>query len=383
MEKTKEKSKRKPVVVGISIGDVNGIGPEVIIKALDNSMILTDCTPVIYGSTKILNYYRKKVHAGEFNYQAVPSVDAIKPRKINVVNVWKEDVELAEGQVTENGGKYALQALDSATKDLAAGKIDVLVTAPISKDAMSKTGFKFPGHTEYLADMAGQEEALMLMVAGNLRVGLVTSHIALKDVPKTITIDKVQEKLRAFNQSLKKDFGIRKPKIAVLGLNPHAGENGKMGEEEKEVISPAISRANNEGIMTFGPYPADSFFGSSNRSNFDGVLAMFHDQGLSGFKAIAFDQGVNFTAGLPIVRTSPDHGTAFDIAGKDVATGESMRHAIYLAMDVHRNHVLEKEITANPLESQPLDKKEKTRKNDDNKGVKFKDSGKRNKPKEN
>lgn len=383
MEKTKDKSKRKPVVVGISIGDVNGIGPEVIIKALNNSMILTDCTPVIYGSTKILNYYRKKVHAGEFNYQAAPSIDNIKPRKINVINVWKEDVELNVGQVAELGGKYALQSLDNATKDLAAGKIDVLVTAPISKDAMSKTGFKFPGHTEYLADMAGQEEALMLMVAGNLRVGLVTSHIALKDVPTTITIDKVQDKLRAFNQSLKKDFGIRKPKIAVLGLNPHAGENGKMGEEEKEVISPAINRAKNDGVMAFGPYPADSFFGSSNRANFDGVLAMFHDQGLSGFKAIAFDQGVNFTAGLPIVRTSPDHGTAFDIAGKDMASGESMRHAIYLAMDVHRNHLLEKEITANPLEIQQPEKREKNRKKDDNKGVKFKDSGKRNASKEN
>lgn len=383
MEKTKDKSKRKPVVVGISIGDVNGIGPEVIIKALNNSMILTDCTPVIYGSTKILNYYRKKVHAGDFNYQAAPSIDNIKPRKINVINVWKEDVELNVGQVAELGGKYALQSLDNATKDLAAGKIDVLVTAPISKDAMSKTGFKFPGHTEYLADMAGQEEALMLMVAGNLRVGLVTSHIALKDVPTTITIDKVQDKLRAFNQSLKKDFGIRKPKIAVLGLNPHAGENGKMGEEEKEVISPAINRAKNDGVMAFGPYPADSFFGSSNRANFDGVLAMFHDQGLSGFKAIAFDQGVNFTAGLPIVRTSPDHGTAFDIAGKDMASGESMRHAIYLAMDVHRNHLLEKEITANPLEIQQPEKREKNRKKDDNKGVKFKDSGKRNASKEN
>ena len=383
MEKTKDKSKRKPVVVGISIGDVNGIGPEVIIKALNNSMILTDCTPVIYGSTKILNYYRKKVHAGDFNYQAAPSIDNIKPRKINVINVWKEDVELNVGQVAELGGKYALQSLDNATKDLAAGKIDVLVTAPISKDAMSKTGFKFPGHTEYLADMAGQEEALMLMVAGNLRVGLVTSHIALKDVPTTITIDKVQDRLRAFNQSLKKDFGIRKPKIAVLGLNPHAGENGKMGEEEKEVISPAINRAKNDGVMAFGPYPADSFFGSSNRANFDGVLAMFHDQGLSGFKAIAFDQGVNFTAGLPIVRTSPDHGTAFDIAGKDMASGESMRHAIYLAMDVHRNHLLEKEITANPLEIQQPEKREKNRKKDDNKGVKFKDSGKRNASKEN
>lgn len=377
MDKTKDiKAKRMPVRVGISIGDINGIGPEVIIKALSDSMLLNDCTPVIYGSTKVLNFYKKKSTAGEFNYQAIPSADNLKPRKINVINVWKEDVEIEEGKINEAGGKYALTSLDEATKDLASGKIDVLVTAPISKEAMSKAGFKFPGHTEYLADMAGQEEALMLMVAGKLRVGLVTSHIALKDVPTTITIDKVLDKIRAFSQSLRKDFGVRRPRIAVLGLNPHAGENGKMGDEENEVIIPAISKAKNEGILAFGPYPADGFFGGTNKSAFDGVLAMFHDQGLAGFKAIAFDEGVNFTAGLPVVRTSPDHGTAFDIAGKDMASGASMRHAIYLAMDVFRNHQLEKEITANPLQAQPAEKKGKDRKNDDSKGGKPKESRK-------
>ncbi len=356
MEKAKDKVSRDPIVVGISIGDINGIGPEVIIKALNDSMILTDCTPVIYGSTKILNYHKKMVDSGDFNYTAIPSADDVKPRKINVINVWKEEVELQLGKITEDGGKYALASLDHATKDLASGKIDVLVTAPISKEAMSKAGFKFPGHTEYLADMAGQDEALMLMVAGSLRVALVTSHIALKDVPTTITIDKVLNKIRAFNQSLSKDFSIRRPKIAVFGLNPHAGENGKMGNEENEIINPAISKAKNEGIMAFGPYPADGFFGSNNRTNFDGVLAMFHDQGLAAFKALAFDDGVNFTAGLPVVRTSPDHGTAFDIAGKDLASGASMRQAIYLAIDVHRNQQFEKEITANPLEEQPKEK---------------------------
>ncbi len=356
MEKAKDKVSRDPIVVGISIGDINGIGPEVIIKALNDSMILTDCTPVIYGSTKILNYHKKMVDSGDFNYTAIPSADDVKPRKINVINVWKEEVELQLGKITEDGGKYALASLDHATKDLASGKIDVLVTAPISKEAMSKAGFKFPGHTEYLADMAGQDEALMLMVAGSLRVALVTSHIALKDVPTTITIDKVLNKIRAFNRSLSKDFSIRRPKIAVFGLNPHAGENGKMGNEENEIINPAISKAKNEGIMAFGPYPADGFFGSNNRTNFDGVLAMFHDQGLAAFKALAFDDGVNFTAGLPVVRTSPDHGTAFDIAGKDLASGASMRQAIYLAIDVHRNQQFEKEITANPLEEQPKEK---------------------------
>jgi len=354
MEKGKEKFSRDAIRVGISIGDINGIGPEVVIKALCDSQILIGCTPVIYGSNKTLNFHKKRMRAGEFNYISVNSAEEVKNRKVNLVNVWKEEVPIELGKITEAGGKYALQSLDHATKDLASGKIDVLVTAPISKEAMAKAGFKFPGHTEYLADMAGQEEALMLMVAGNLRVALATTHMALKEVPVALTVDRVHQKIRAFDQSLRKDFGIRKPKIAVLGLNPHAGENGKMGDEENEVINPAISKAKTDGIMAFGPYPADSFFGSSNRFNFDGILAMFHDQGLSAFKAIAFDEGVNFTAGLPVVRTSPDHGTAFDIAGQDKASGASMRHAIYLAMDVYRNHQLEKEITANPLESQPL-----------------------------
>jgi 4-hydroxythreonine-4-phosphate dehydrogenase len=353
MDKPKETSKDTPIRVGISIGDINGIGPEVVIKALNDAQILLDCTPVIYASSKSVNFHKKRVFAGDFNYVAVSSADEIKPRKINVVNVWEEEVAIELGKITETGGSYALKSLDHATKDLAAGKVDVLVTAPISKEAMAKAGFKFPGHTEYLADMAGEAEALMLMVAGNLRVGLVTTHMALKDVPGAMTIEKIHGKIRAFEQSLRKDFGIRRPKIAVLGLNPHAGENGKMGNEENEVIKPSISKATNEGIMAFGPYPADSFFGSSNRFNFDGVLAMFHDQGLSAFKAIAFDEGVNYTAGLPVVRTSPDHGTAFDIAGKDEASGASMRHAIYLAMDVYRNHQMEKEINANPLENAP------------------------------
>ncbi len=359
MEKSKDKVKRTPIRVGISIGDINGIGPEVVIKALNDSQMLVDCTPVIYASSKTINFHKKRVHAGEFNYVSVKSADEIKNRKVNIVNVWDGEVPIELGKITETGGSHALKSLDSATKDLASGKVDVLVTAPISKEAMAKAGFKFPGHTEYLADMAGEEEALMLMVAGNLRVGLVTTHMALKDVPAAMTIEKIHGKIKAFEQSLRKDFGIRKPKIAVLGLNPHAGENGKMGDEEHEVIAPSISKAKNEGIMAFGPYPADSFFGSSNRFNFDGILAMFHDQGLSAFKAIAFDEGVNFTAGLPVVRTSPDHGTAFDIAGKDAASGASMRHAIYLAMDVYRNHQLEKEINANPLEITPPKERER------------------------
>jgi 4-hydroxythreonine-4-phosphate dehydrogenase len=367
MEKQKEQaSSRPPVRLGISIGDVNGIGPEVIMKALNDSRILIDCTPIIYGSSKVFAHYKKDMDLQDFNYQSVKSAEEARSKKVSVVNIWNDEIIFKTGEATENGGKYALESLEKAAQDLAEGKIDVLVTAPISKDAMSKAGFKFPGHTEFLADMAGQEEALMLMVSPSLRVGLVTCHISLKDVTAAVTIDKVKSKLDAFNTSLKKDFGIRKPKIAVLGLNPHAGENGKMGAEEKEVIAPAIAQANQAGIMTFGPYPADGFFGSSARNQFDGVLAMYHDQGLAAFKALSFDEGVNFTAGLPIVRTSPDHGTAFDIAGKNLASGDSMRNAIYLAIDVFRNHQFEKEINENPLVIKPVEERPKGKKRLDN-----------------
>ena len=361
----KEKVKKGPVRIGISMGDVNGIGPEVIMKALNDNRILQDCTAVIYGSSKVLNFHKKPLGLQDFNYVSIKSADEIKNRKINVVNIWDEEIKFEIGKATESGGKYAFESLESATKDLASGKIDVLVTAPISKDAMGKMGFKFPGHTEYLADMAGQDEALMLMVSSTLKVGLVTSHIALKDVPAAVTTDKVFDKIKAFNESLKKDFGIRRPRIAVFGVNPHAGENGKMGSEESEAINPAIAKAKGLDILAFGPYPADGFFGSSSKSEFDGVLAMYHDQGLAAFKALSFDEGVNFTAGLPVVRTSPDHGTAFDIAGQNKASGDSMRNAIYLAMDVHRTHVFEKEISANPLEITKRDRKDRDFRNDD------------------
>jgi len=355
----KDQPSRKPVRVGISIGDVNGIGPEVIMKALNDSRLLLDCTPIIYGSSKVFTFHKKALNVKEFNFLSSDSVDGAKNKKINVVNIWKDEIKFDLGKATSEGGRLAFESLEAATQDLASGKIDVLVTAPISKDAMNKSGFKFPGHTEYLADMSGQEEALMLMVAPSLRVGLVTSHIPLKDVPSTLSADKVYDKIKAFASSLSKDFGIRRPKIAVFGVNPHAGESGKMGTEELESIIPGIERAKNEGIITFGPFPADGFFGSSARNNYDGVLAMYHDQGLAAFKALSFDEGVNFTAGLPIIRTSPDHGTAYDIVNQDKASGASMRNAIYMAIDVFWNHQMEKEITANPLESQKRDDRRK------------------------
>jgi len=346
------KSERAPIRVGISIGDINGIGPEVIIKAFQDPQMLVECTPIIYGSTKTMAYHKKAIGDDSFNYQRIEEATEAQPKKINIVSVWKEVVNISLGEADEIGGKYAYQSLEAATRDLAANKIDVLVTAPISKETIQKSGFQFPGHTEYLADLSGVEDALMMMVAGNLRVALVTSHIPLSDVPKIISKEKIVSKLKQLENSLKKDFGIIRPKIAVLGLNPHAGENGSIGQEELEIINPAIHSFNGDSRMAFGPYPADGFFGSHLYNQFDAVLAMYHDQGLTGFKSIAFNDGVNFTAGLPIVRTSPDHGTAFDIAGKNLADAQSMRSAIYLAMDIYRTREFIKEINANPLQSQ-------------------------------
>ncbi|MDX2359198.1 MAG: 4-hydroxythreonine-4-phosphate dehydrogenase PdxA [Crocinitomicaceae bacterium] len=352
---TKEQSSRTAVRVGISIGDVNGIGPEVIMKALSDPRLMLDCTPIIYASSKVLTFHKKPLQLNDFNFMTVEKAEEAKNRKVNVVNIWEGEIEFKLGEVTENGGKYAFESLERATQDLAAGKIDVLVTAPISKEAMGKSGFQFPGHTEYLADLAGESDALMLMVSNTLKVGLVTSHIPLKEVSETVTMEKVADKIAQFSATLKKDFGIARPKIAVFGINPHAGESGKMGSEESEAITPAINKSFNDGILAYGPFPADGFFGSGAMSSYDGVLAMYHDQGLAAFKALSFDEGVNFTAGLPIIRTSPDHGTAFDIVGQDKASGQSMRNAIYLAIDVHRNHQMTKEIMANPLPISPKD----------------------------
>jgi 4-hydroxythreonine-4-phosphate dehydrogenase len=348
---------REPIRVGITTGDLNGIGPEVIIKALNNKDILAECTPIIYGSTKTMSYHKKAINDELFNYQRVQDASEAQPKKVNIVACWQEVVNMQLGEANETGGKYAFLSLEKATQDLASGKIDVLVTAPISKETIQMAGFTFPGHTEYLADLSGKSEALMMMVSNNLKVALVTSHISLKEVIEAVTTEKVLQKIKELESSLKKDFGIIKPKIAVLGLNPHAGEKGKMGNEESEVINPAINQAKEDGILAFGPYPADGFFGSRQYNQFDGVLAMYHDQGLTGFKSIAFNDGVNFTAGLPIIRTSPDHGTAFDIAGKGLAHEQSMRSAIYLAMDIFRTRKRIKEINKDPL---PVsDKKER------------------------
>jgi len=340
---------KQVIRVGISIGDINGIGPEVVLKALSDNRILQDCSVIVYASARTLSFHKKTIEEVEIQYQSIKDADQFDPKKINVINCWEEDVNIELGQKTETGGKYAFLSLEAATADLAANKIDVLVTAPISKETIQKAGFKFPGHTEYLADMSGVDEALMMMVSDNLRVALVTTHISLKEVPNVITKEKIVSKINALNASLKKDFKIVAPRIAVLGLNPHAGEKGSLGSEESEIINPAIQQAKADGLIVNGPFPADGFFGSSAIGQYDAILAMYHDQGLTPFKALAFESGVNFTAGLPIVRTSPDHGTAFDIAGANKASEQSMRNAIYLALDVYRNREFIKEIEANPL----------------------------------
>jgi len=346
---------KKTLKIGITIGDINGIGPEIIIKALKDNRIYSDCTPIIYGSTKVISFFKKSMNENDFIYQSVKSIEEATPGKVNIVNVWQEETKIEPGSITETAGKYAFMALESATNDLASNKIDILITAPISKDAIQKAGFQFPGHTEYLAHLSGEQEALMFMISTPVKVAVVTSHIPLKDVAASLTKEKIYDKIIALNNSLVKDFAVQRPKIAVLGLNPHAGENGKMGLEEKEVIIPSINKAKSEGILAFGPFPADGFFGAANLDKYDAVLAMYHDQGLTVFKALAFDEGVNYTAGLPIVRTSPDHGTAFDIAGQNKASEQSMRSAIYWAIDIYKNRKEYKEINSNPLQRQNLD----------------------------
>ncbi len=351
--------KGKKIKVGISCGDINGIGLEVALKTFSDNRMLDLCTPVIYGSAKASTFYKKVIKAREINFNFINEASESKSKKINLLNVSEENVKVELGKSTPEAGKLAFQALEKATLDLASNQIDVLVTAPINKENIQSDDFKFPGHTEYLANYAREENPLMIMCYDNLRVGVVTGHIALKDVTSHLSQEAIISKLEVFEKSLQQDFGIRKPKLAVLGLNPHNGDNGLMGTEEAEIISPAIEKMRAKGLLTFGPYPSDGFFGSDLWKKFDGVLAMYHDQGLAPFKAMSFDQGINFTAGLPIVRTSPDHGTAYDIAGKGIASEGSFRNAVYLACDIYNQRIEHRELTANPLKPQKGFKKDR------------------------
>lgn len=325
--------KNKPLI-GISIGDINGVGPEVTMKALSDTRAIKTFTPVIYAHGKAMTFYRKLLNLDDFNFMQIKDVSEVNHKKINVINVADECPEIIPGVETVEAGKLALAALDQAIEDLKAKHIDALVTAPLNKNNINPPDFKFVGHTEYLANAFGSNKSLMFMVTEGIKVGLVTGHMPLREVAQNITPAKIKEKLEMMIQSLQFDFGIQKPKIAVLGLNPHAGEDGLLGKEELDIIRPVIQDFKNKGVMVFGPYPADGFFGMMHQQKFDGVLAMYHDQGLVPFKALAFDNGVNFTAGLPVIRTSPDHGTAYNIAGKNMAHEGSMRAALFQAYDI-------------------------------------------------
>lgn len=318
---------------------MNGIGPEVIIKALSDNRMLNIITPVVYGSVKVLSFYKKLMNLEEFNYSQVRNKGQFAPKSVNVINCWEDTLEVNPGKASKESGRASFQALKQACEELKEGVIDALVTAPIDKHAIHSEEFPFTGHTEYLTQFFGASESLMFMVSDSLRVGLVTEHIPVNQVSAAITKEKIESKLRVMEQSLRKDFGINKPRIAVLGLNPHAGDNGLVGTEEEQIIKPLISDQRNKGKMVFGPFPADGLFASGQYAKYDGVLAMYHDQGLAPFKAIAFENGINFTAGLPVVRTSPDHGTAYGLAGKNQADESSLREAIYRAVDIAKHRM--------------------------------------------
>lgn len=325
--------KNKPVI-GISIGDINGVGPEVTMKALLDNRIMKTFTPVIYAHGKALTFYRKLLNLDDFNFMQIKSAAEVHHKKLNVISVTEECPEIIPGVETAEAGKLALAALDQAIEDLKAQHIDALVTAPLNKNNINPPDFHFVGHTEYLTHAFGGNKSLMFMVSDALRVGVVTGHMPLREVADRVTGERIKEKLEIMIQSLQADFGISRPRIAVLGLNPHAGEDGLLGKEEDAIIRPVIKEFKDKGALVFGPYPSDGFFGMMHHQKFDAVLAMYHDQGLIPFKTLAFDNGVNFTAGLPIVRTSPDHGTAYNIAGKNIADEGSMRAALFAAYDI-------------------------------------------------
>jgi 4-hydroxythreonine-4-phosphate dehydrogenase len=346
------------IVVGISHGDINGVSYEVIIKSLMDNRLFDFCIPIVYGSAKVAAYHRKALNIANFSFNNIKSAAEANVKRANIINCLDDNVRVELGKSTNIAGESSLISLENAVKDLKDGKIDVLVTAPINKDNVQSERFNFPGHTEYLTNESKSKESLMLMVSENLKVGVVTTHIPLSKVSEAITEEVILSKLRIMNKSLIQDFRIRKPKIAVLGLNPHAGDSGLLGTEEVDIIIPALKKAKEEGILALGPYPADGFFGSDNFKKFDAILAMYHDQGLTPFKALAFNSGINYTAGLDFIRTSPGHGTAFEIAGLGKASEDSFRNAIYQACDIFRNRTEYKEISKNPLQHQEISDKE-------------------------
>lgn len=338
---------QKPVI-GFTCGDLNGIGIELIIKTLSDHRILEICTPVVFANNKCINFYKKTMPEVNFSYSSVKELNRLNPKQVNIFNCWEEEVVINPGQLNEIGGKYALESLTQATQALKEGLIHGLVTAPIHKKNIHTEAFPYTGHTPYFKAFFNVSDVVMFMVAENMRVGLVTEHVTVAEVSKHITRENILLKLKIMHNSLQKDFGVDKPKIAVLGLNPHAGDEGLIGAEEETIIKPAIKDAK-QSMLVFGPYSADAFFARGQFEKFDAVLAMYHDQGLIPFKSLAIGEGVNYTAGLPVIRTSPDHGTAFDIAGKDKADANSFIVAVFEAVDIYRSRNGYKEMRANPL----------------------------------
>ena len=343
----------KPVV-GISIGDANGIGPELIIKCFISPQVLKQCTPVVYGSSKIISYHKKALELENFNTNQIKSGQKPKENIVNIINTSEDTIKINIGTPDKEVAGFAIKALKHSCKDFKDGHIDCLVTLPINKKTVQESGFKHIGHTEFLKEFFDVKDNLMLMVSHNLRVAVATGHIPLSEVSKKLTKEVIVAKTKLMNKSLIEDFGINKPKIAVLGLNPHAGDNGAIGLEEINVIKPAIDQLNKDNVFCFGPFSADGFFGTLQYQKYDGVMAMYHDQGLGPFKSLAFETGVNFTAGLPIVRTSPDHGPAYDLAGKNIASESSFRNAIFTAIDVFNHRANLKAHSENPLKRSAL-----------------------------
>lgn len=339
----------KRIKVGITHGDINGISYEIILNTLADPRILEMCIPVVYGSAKAAAYYKKTLNLNNVNLNSVRNIEEIHNKKANLINCVDDNVKVELGKSTQLAGEAAFESLEFAVNDLKAGKIDALVTAPINKFNIQSDKFSFKGHTDYLQNRFGASEVVMFMISDFLRVGLVCEHVAIKHVPSLVTQERILGKLKAMNTSLIEDFNITLPRIAVLGLNPHAGDNGLLGDEEEKVISPAIKAARDLNIMAMGPFSADGFFGSGNFSKFDAVLAMYHDQGLAPFKALVAGEGVNFTAGLPIIRTSPAHGTAYELAGKGEASFSSFRKALYMACDIYKSRAAYRELVANQL----------------------------------
>jgi 4-phospho-D-threonate 3-dehydrogenase / 4-phospho-D-erythronate 3-dehydrogenase len=338
----------KPII-GISCGDLNGIGIELIIKTFSDNRILEHCTPVIFASNKVINFYRKSMPEINFNYQSTKDLNRINAKQVNLFNCWEEELPINPGQLSDMAGKYAILSLQTSVAALKQKQIDGLVTAPVHKKNIQSPEFSFTGHTPYLKNIFGVNDVAMMLCSGNFRVALVTEHVSVAEITKNITKEKIVSKLNILQQSLQKDFGIDKPRIAVLGLNPHAGDEGLIGNEEETIIKPAIKEAKNSNMLVVGPYSADAFFARRSFERFDAVLAMYHDQGLIPFKSLAAGEGINFTAGLPVVRTSPDHGVAFDIAGKNKADASSFIAAVFECIDIINRRNEYEENRKNPL----------------------------------